>query len=372
MSHELDTIVIGGGQAGLAAGHHLARRGRPFVILEAADRLGGSWLSRWDSLRLFTPAMRDGLPGKPFPGGYTFPTAAEMVAYLEEYAAEFALPVRTGVRVDGLFREGGGFRVTAGAEAWDAANVILATGVHRAPSRPSFADELAPGIVQLHSAEYRNPGQLRPGSVLIVGAGNSGAEIGVELGATHRVLLAGRNVGEIPIETRNWQGRLLFPLLWWTWEHVLTERRAPGRKAQANVLEGGGEPLIRQKENDIRAAGIERRPRIAGVVGGRPQTEDGEVLDVDNVIWCTGFRPDFGWIELPGLDSSGRLASERGAVVGQPGLYVLGQAFQYMFNAHTVGGVGKDAARVVWHLDQRTPARAHMASRESVSTVGAP
>jgi putative flavoprotein involved in K+ transport len=349
-----ETVVIGAGQAGLAAGYHLAKRGRPFVILDAADRVGGSWLNRWDSLKLFTPASRDSLPGAEFGGGYTFPSLDAMVGYLERYAETFGLPVRLGTQVDGLFREGGGFRVTAGTESFLADNVVLATGVHRVPRRPAFAADLSPGIVQLHSADYRNPGQLRPGTVLIVGAGNSGAEIGVDVGRTHRVLLSGRNVGYLPIEMRGWQGKLMFPLVWWVWEHILTVERKPGRKAQLQALDGHGEFLIRQKEKDLRAAGIERVARIDGVVDGRPRTEDGVLLDVANVIWCTGFDPGFGWIDLPGLDSSGRLASERGAVTGQPGLYVLGQEFEYMFNSHTTGGVGKDAAYVVRQIAAST------------------
>jgi putative flavoprotein involved in K+ transport len=355
-----DTIVIGAGQAGLAAGYHLAKRGQPFIILEADDRLGGSWLHRWDSLRLFTPAMRNSLPGMRLGGGYTFPTSAEMVDYFERYAARFNLPIHTGVRVDGLFREDGGFRVTAGTEAYDAHNIILATGVHRAPRVPAFASELSPDIVQVHSADYRNPGQLRPGTVLIVGAGNSGAEIAVDIGHGHGhghpILLAGRNVGYLPIEMRGWQGKLAFPFIWWTWEHVLTEDTKPGRKVQSAALEGHGEFLIRLKEKDLLAAGVRRVARIARVVDGLPVTEDGDVLDVANIIWSTGFRPDFGWVDLPGLDSTGRLTTDRGSVVDQPGLFVLGQEFQYMFNSHTVGGVGKDAAHVVKQIDKRRAA----------------
>jgi putative flavoprotein involved in K+ transport len=365
MAQQFDTIVIGAGQAGLAAGHHLARRGKPFVILDAEDRVGGSWLNRWDSLKLFTPSIRDGLPGRPLAGGFRFPTKDELLDYLERYVAEFELPVRLGVHVDGLFREDSGFRVTAGTQAFDADNVILATGAHRVPSTPSFAGDLLGDIVQLHSVDYRNPGQLAPGSVLLVGAGNTGAEIAMDLAPTHTVLMAGRKVGEIPIDIRGWQGRLMFPVLWWVWEHILTERSKPGRKVQAERFEGHGDPWIRQKEKDIQEAGVERTSRITAVVDGRLQNEDGEVLDVANVIWCTGFEKGFSWIDLPGLDSSGRLASERGAVVGQPGLYVLGQEFQYMFNSHTVGGVGKDAAYVVEQLD-REPATA---AREPVTAA---
>jgi len=364
MSEQFDTIVIGAGQAGLSAGYHLARRGKRFVILDGADRVGGSWLNRWDSLKLFTPSIRDSLPGLPLGGGYRFPTKDELLDYLERYVATFELPVRLSVPVDGLFREGSGFRVTAGGEAFDADHVILATGAHRVPRTPAIAADLSADIVQLHSVEYRNPGQLQPGSVLLVGAGNTGAEIAMDIAPTHEVLMAGRTVGEIPIDTRGWQGRVMFPVIWWVWEHVLTERSKPGRKVQAEMVQGHGDPWIRQKEKDIQQAGVRRTARIAGIVDGRPETEAGEVLDVRNVIWCTGFEKGFGWIDLPGLDSSGRLDEERGAVVGQPGLYVLGQEFQYMFNSHTVGGVGKDAAYVVQQLDRRPAAEPDTAGVE--------
>jgi putative flavoprotein involved in K+ transport len=356
MTEKLDTIVIGAGQAGLSAGYHLAKRGKPFVILDSADRVGGSWQNRWDSLTLFTPSIRDNLPGMALGGDFRFPTTDELLDYLERYVATFDLPVRLGVHVDGLFREGTGFRVTAGTQAFDADHVILATGAHRVPRTPRFADRLSGDIVQLSSTDYRNPGQLAPGPVLLVGAGNTGAEIAIDVASTHQVLLAGRKVGEIPIDIRGWQGRIMFPILWWVWEHVLTERTKPGRKVQAERAEGHGDPWIRQKEKDIQEAGVMRTSRITGVVDGRPQTEDGEVLDVANVIWCIGFAQGFSWIDLPGLDSSGRLATDRGAVEGQPGLYVLGQEFQYMFNSHTVGGVGKDAAYIVEQLDHEPAA----------------
>ena len=168
-----------------------------------------------------------------------------MLDYLERYVAEFELPVRLGVKVDGLFREGSGFRVTAGAQAFDADNVILATGVHRVPRTPGFAGDLSDDIVQLHSVDYRNPGQLKPGPVLLVGAGNTGAEIAMDLAPTHKVLMAGRTVGEIPIDIRGWQGRLGFPVLWWVWEHILTERtgraaRSRPRRSRARPIRGSG------------------------------------------------------------------------------------------------------------------------------------
>ncbi len=195
-----------------------------------------------------------------------------MLDYLERYVATFELPVRLGVKVDGLFREGSGFRVTAGAQAFDADHVILAIGVHRVPRTPDLADDLSEDIVQLHSADYRNPGQLAPGPVLLVGAGNSGAEIAMDLASTHQVLMAGRTVGEIPIDIRNWQGRLMFPVLWWVWEHIVTERTKPGRRVQAEIIQGKGDPWIRQKEKDIQQAGVERTSRITESSTDGPRT----------------------------------------------------------------------------------------------------
>jgi putative flavoprotein involved in K+ transport len=364
---QYETVVIGAGQAGLSAGYHLAKRGKPFVILDAADRVGGSWLNRWDSMKLFTPATHDGLPGMPFPGGYHFPTRDEMTAYLAAYAERFALPVQTGVRVDGLFREGDGFRVTAGGSAYDTQNVVLATGVHRRPRIPDFASRLASDIVALHSCDYRNPSQLQAGPVLLVGAGNSAADIGLELAPTHKTLMSGRHPGHLPIDINSLKARIGFPVIWFAWTHLLTEKTKRGRKVQAEHTSGHGDMLIRVKPEQIDAAGIERTARIADVVDGRPVTEDGTVLDVANVIWCTGFLPDFDWIDLPGLDSSGRLANDRGSVTGQPGLYVLGQEFQYMFNSHTVGGVGKDAAVVVKDIGQRAATTRRQEVAETVA-----
>lgn len=199
MNEDFHTIVIGAGQAGLSVGYHLAKRHRPFVILDANERVGDSWRQRWDSLRLFTPAMFCGLAGMPFPAPrYSFPTKDEMADYLEAYAERFELPVRTGTRVDRLTRNGNRFVVTAGDQTLKADNVVVAMANYQHPKVPAFADRLDPRIVALHSMEYRNPGQLRDGPVLLVGAGNSGAEIALELAAHHETWIAGRDVGAIP------------------------------------------------------------------------------------------------------------------------------------------------------------------------------
>jgi putative flavoprotein involved in K+ transport len=194
-----DAIVIGGGQAGLSVGYHLARRGLGFVILDAHARTGDSWRARWDSLRLFTPAVFDGLDGMPFPAPpFASPTKDEMADYLESYAGRFGLPVRHGVRVDRLTREGESFVVRAGSRVFGAPQVVVAMSNYQSPRVPAFAAELDPRIVQLHSRDYRNPAQMREGSVLLLVGGNSGAEIGLELARHHRVFMAGRDTGSVP------------------------------------------------------------------------------------------------------------------------------------------------------------------------------
>src|SRR5829696_1985027 len=198
-TERVDTAVIGAGQAGLSVGYHLQRRGIPFVILDAGDRIGDVWRRRWDSLRFFTPAKFAGLDGLPYPAPPNhFPTKDAFADYLEAYARHFALPVRLGVRLERLSRQGEGFLLVAGAERFEARNVVVAMANYQRPRIPPFARELPPEIRQLHSVEYQNPSQLRPGGVLIVGAGNSGAEIALEASVDHPTFLAGRDTGHVP------------------------------------------------------------------------------------------------------------------------------------------------------------------------------
>ena len=320
------TLIIGGGQAGLSVGYHLARRGIRFVILEANQRIGDSWRRRWDSLRLFTPARYDGLAGMPFPAlPDTFPTKDEMANYLEAYAARFELPVRTGVTVDRVSRHGNRYLVSAGHLQFEAEHVVVAMSDYQRCRVPPFAAELDPAIVQLHSADYRNLSQFRPGGVLVVGAGNSGADIALEAArGGHRTWMSGRDVGHVPFRIDGMAGRLLLVrlVLRGLFHRVLTVKTPMGRRLRLKLLSMGG-PLIRVKPRDLDIAGIEREPRTTGVRNGRPMLEDGRVLDAANVVWCTGFYPDFSWIDLPILGNDGRPAQERGVVAHEPGLYFL-------------------------------------------------
>jgi putative flavoprotein involved in K+ transport len=348
-SEHVETIIIGGGQAGLSVGYHLAQRGLPFVILDAGKQIGDAWRKRWDSLRLFTPARYNGLPGMPFPApGHYFPTKDEMADYLEAYATHFKLPVRTGVRVDRLSRQDGRFMLAAGDLRFEADNVVVAMANYQSARMPGFAQELDPGINQLHSSAYRNPSQLQGDGVLIVGAGNSGSEIALEVAREHPTWMSGRDTGHLPFRIDGVVGRtLLVPLvLRLLFHRVLTTNTPLGRKVRHKFTSQGG-PLIRVKPNDMAAAGIARVPRVVGVRDGLPVLEDQRVLEVTNVIWCTGFHPGFSWIDLPVFGEKGEPVHERGVVVSEPGLYFIGLHFLYAASSAMIHGVGRDAEHIV-------------------------
>jgi putative flavoprotein involved in K+ transport len=342
----VETVIVGGGQAGLAVGYHLARRGRPFVILDAEQRVGDTWRRRWDSLRLFTPARYSGLPGWSFPAPpFAYPSRDEVADYLQAYAARFDLPVHQGVRVDRLAREGARYLVAAGERRWEAAQVVVATGAYQRHRIPSFAAELDPAIVQLDTSHYRNPTQLRPGGVLVVGAGNSGAEIAHEVAGAHPTWLSGPDTGHLPVRTGGRADRLLTPPFWWFASRVLTVDTLVGRKVRPKALTGSA-PLERVRPKELSAAGVERVPRTVATRDGLPVLEDGRVMEVANLIWCTGGRPEFGWIDLPVFDGDGLPRHDGGAVAEQPGLYFIGLWFLSGFTSSLLGGVGRDAERI--------------------------
>jgi putative flavoprotein involved in K+ transport len=341
-----ETVVVGGGQAGLAVGYHLARQGRPFVILDANRRIGDAWRRRWDSLHLFTPARYDGLPGMPFPApASSYPTKDQVADYLAAYAARFDLPVRGGVRVDRLSRDADRYLLDAGGQRWRADHVVVASGAHRRPRIPDFAAELDPAIVQLDPNRYRNPSQLPDGGVLVVGAGNSGAEIAVEAARAHPTWLSGPDTGHLPVRTGSASDRLITPAFWWFASRVLSVRTPIGRRVRPKALVATS-PLERVRPKELAAAGVERVPRTVGVRDGMPLLEDGRVMDVATVLWCTGFRPDFSWIDLPVFDQDGFPLHQRGVVGSQPGLYFLGLWFLSAFTSSLLGGVGTDARYV--------------------------
>ncbi len=366
-----ETVIVGGGQAGLATGYHLAQRNASFVILDAGERIGDSWRRRWDSLHLYSPASYDGLPGLRFPGRRaSFPTAHEMADYLESYAARFELPVRASTAVDTLTKNGERYMLTAGATTFEADNVVVATGVMQKPVVPTFAPELEPRITQLHSSDYRNLSQLQEGRVLVVGASHSGADIAHEAAAEHETILSGRDTGQIPASVETRRGRLGFRALFFVGSHVLTADTPLGRKMRPHIRQGGA-PLLRYRKKDLRAAGVERvLARTVGVQDGLPMLDDGRILDVQNVIWCTGFRHDYTWIKIPlELGEDGYPVQYRGAVDSAPGLYFVGMLFLHSFASMLIAGTGRDSERVAEHLVARSSeGRAQAASKAPAAT----
>ena len=362
-----ELVIIGGGQAGLAAGYWLARQDIDFVILDANARVGDSWRQRWDSLQLFTPAKYSALPGLPFPGDpYRLPNKDDVADYLEWYAQIHDLPVRNSVRVSRMSRVDGMYRIETNSTTFEADSVIVATGPFHTPSIPAVSAQLSRDVVQLHSSEYRNPAQLPESAALVVGAANSGAQIAMELARTRPVYLAGRSVGSLP---RRILGRDLFD---WLYATVMKPgaNSLIGRRMRRNIL-GSTDALIGMSEQDIVRGGVKRTGRIEGVRDGMPALAGGEALDVSSIVWATGFRPDFRWIDLPVLDERGFPVHERGVVGTQPGLFFVGLRFQYRLNSSLVGGVGADAEYVARAVMSRYGATRSSASHHFPGRVAA-
>jgi putative flavoprotein involved in K+ transport len=362
----LDVLVIGGGQAGLAMGYLLAQRGLRFEIVDAAAEVGAVWRSRWDSLRAFTPAQYDNLPGLAFPAAPdTYPGKDDVADYLQAYAAHFDLPVRAGTRVTSLTQSNGVYCARAGAEAWEARQVVVATGPFQVPFIPPIAKELDPGVRQLHSAGYRNPATMPPGRVLVVGAANSGCQIAEELAATHTVeLAAGQRMPAVP-------QRPLGRDVWW-WASLLGLDRVTvgsrlGRRlaARDQVIGGGPRQLARRH-------GVRIRPRATGAAGRTVRFADGAAAEFDAVVWATGFTTDHSWIDVPGVrDERGRIRHQRG-VTPAPGLYVLGLTWQHTRTSALLGWVRNDAAFLAGQITSRADGRADPgpAARTSTASPG--
>ncbi len=356
-TERVNTVVIGGGQAGLMTGYELRRRGIDFVILDGGDRVGHAWRDRWDSLRLFTPARAAALPGMGLPvRGDRYVTKDEMADYLEAYAERFALPVRLRTRVVRASRTLDGFDIeTTDGKRLEADNVVVATGQHGRQRIPPFAADLDPSIVQLPSSAYRNPSQLRPGGVLLVGAGNSGADIAMEVVRSHPTWLAGPSTGSMPFDGDTWFTRhVVTRLVVALGRHVVTLRTPIGRKVRAKT-QGKGDPLIRVKPKWLAAAGVERVGRVVAVEGGLPVVDDLGTLPVSNVIWCTGLGQDLSWLDAAAVGADGLPTHERGVSTTMPGLFFVGLSWQFSIGSDTIPGMPRDARYVVRALARRQP-----------------
>ena len=345
-----DVIVIGGGQAGLAAGRELSARDLDFVILDGESRVGDAWRRRWDSLRLFTPAAYSGLPGMRFPAAPDhLPDKDEVADYLERYAERFELPVRLNTRVESVGFDGERYVVRAGGRVLEAGSVIVATGPFQRPRVPAPAARLAPGIRQLHSSAYLNPFELPDAPTLVVGAGNSGAQIALELARFRKVWLAGRDTGHLP---RRVLGRDIFSWLWPVLTRATVDTRL-GRRMRERARRG--DALIGIHPRDLARDRIVRTGAVTEVRDGLP-VADGVPIEARVVIWCTGFASDYRWIDLPVFDDAGNPRHRRGVAESQPGLFFVGLPFQHDRTSALIGGVGRDAAFVAERVAHRAEA----------------
>lgn len=345
-SERHQVVIVGGGQAGLVAGFYLSRIADT-LILDASGRTGDSWRNRWDSLQLFTPARYSSLPGLPFPGDpYHLPKREAVADYLETYARIFNLPIRHGAPVSRVRSTAAGFEIEAAGLAIEARHVIVATGPFQTPKIPAFARAMAPDVVQLHSSQYKNPSQLPPGDVLVVGAGNSGAQIALELSRSRTTTLAGRAVGSLP---RRILGRDVFDWLWPTVMRFESDGSV-GRHVRARVLRRT-DALIGMTERDLSKAGVRRADRIIGVRDGKPGFADGTLSDARSIVWATGFAPDYRWIDSAPLTLDGHPIHHRG-ITTLRGLYFLGLRFLHRINSSLIGGVDADAAYLSHHIAQ--------------------
>jgi putative flavoprotein involved in K+ transport len=335
---QLDVVVVGGSQAGLAMAWHLAQQGLRFVVLEAAPELGNTWRSRWDSLKLFTPAQYDALPGMAFPApADTYPTKDPVADYLQAYAAAFDLPVRLNAKVTELRRqEDGSFEAQTADATYQARQVVVATGPFQVPFVPPPAAKLDPSVTQLHSADYRNPQALPEGPVLVVGGGNSGFQIAEELAATRQVDLSIATT--YPMLPQRRAGRDLF---WWLTRlgllRVTVNSRVGQRMSRRDFVIGTNRKRLER-------AGVRFRPRLVDAEGRTVRFADHSLLeDVGVVVWATGYRSDYAWIAIPGVVREGHVVHRRG-VTEVPGLYFLGLSWQHTRGSALLGFVNDDAA----------------------------
>jgi putative flavoprotein involved in K+ transport len=333
---EVDVLVIGAGQAGLAMGYHLAERGLSFVVADANPEVGHVWRSRWESLRLFTAGQFNNLPGMSFPAARgSYPGKDEVAEFLRSYVAKFALPVRLNTTVTRLTRDDEGYLAETTSGPIRAKQVVVATGPFQVPFTPPVSEQLDPELPQLHSSAYRRPEDLPEGRVLVVGGANSGQQIALEVSESRSVEISvGQKLPTLP------QRPLGRDIWWWLTAtrlaRVPVSSRLGQRLSQRDVVIGGG-------LKELRRHGVEIRPRVVGASGRTLSFDDGASAQYDGIVWATGFRIDHSWIEVSEIKGERGQVRHVHGVTESPGLYMLGMTWQHTRTSALLGWVGDDA-----------------------------
>lgn len=349
-SAPLDVLVIGAGQAGLALAWHLARRGVRYLLIDAAPEIGHSWRTRWDSLRLFSPARYDGLPGEDFPGAPdSYPGKDQVADYLAAYANRHGFLILTNTRVSRLLPCDGGLAAHTTQGVLHARRVVVATGPFQVPNVPAVDGSFA--VPTLHSSDYRRPADLPQGRVLVVGGANSGLQIAAELAVSHEVsLAASTNPPAVP------QRILQRDLFWWLTHLGVMEKGPDSRLARR--IRARGDLVIGTSRSGLRKLGVDFRPRLVAASARAASFADGTSVDVDAVVWATGFRPDYSWIDDPTVtDGSGMPRHDGGRSLAIPGLWFLGLPWQRTRGSALLGFVQRDAAHLDSEMFDGAPAR---------------
>jgi putative flavoprotein involved in K+ transport len=345
MTEHREVVVVGGGQAGLAIGYLLAQQGHDFTILDAATETAAAWRARWDSLKLFTPVRYDSLPGSAFPGDPdSYPGRDQVVAYLDDYVRRFELPLELDSRVLAVRAANGGFRIELADRSYAADQVVITTGPFQVAFTPPVAAGLAAAVTEVHSSDYRRPGDLPDGPAIVVGGGNTGYQIAEELVRSREVHLA-IGARQTPLPQRL-LGRDVFRYLQ---ALKLMNKTVDSRLAQRLK---DRETLIGSSPRRARRQGIHLRPRVTGADGSTLTFADGTRQTAATVIWATGFRLDHSFVELPVFDERGQVRHRRG-VTDVPGLYFLGLPWLHTRGSALLGWVKDDAQHVADRIAER-------------------
>ncbi|CAM4396389.1 oxidoreductase [Bacillus manliponensis] len=345
MINRYNTIIVGAGQAGLAMGYYLRDITSSFLLIESHARLGDSWRLRYDSLILFTPRSHSALPGMSLPGNQNgYPTKDELADYLEEYSEKFHLPVKLNTKITKVFKEKGNFHIiTNSGEEFSTKNLIIATGPFQQPYIPDFSDEIPNDIFQIHSAYYKNPSQLKEGTTLVVGGGNSGMQIATELSSTREVYISlGKKPKFLPYQVLNKS------IFWWFGVLGLSRLTVDSKLGQALKK---NDPIIGKEIIPLVKEGkVKMLPRTTGFIDQKVKFENGNQVQPENIIWATGFKPDYNWLDISNIfDKKGLPIHERG-VTKEPGLFFIGLSWQYRRGSALLLGVGEDAEFLVGKL----------------------